>query len=108
MFSLVRFRTLNNMLHIKIVLPSVREVVYPKHLRNNPQWLRKLDKEGKTIYLNPYREKDWFRLKLIEPLLDGGIIREDAYNVENVFDDIHYVVEKLTELETTLFITRNK
>ena len=94
------------MLHIKIVLPSVTEAVYPKHLRNNPQWLRKLDKEGKTIYLNPYREKDWFRLKLIEPLLDGGIIREDAYNVENVFDDIHYVVEKLTELETTLFIER--
>ena len=87
------------MLHIKIVPPYFFKANIPKHLRNNPEWLRKLAKNGDTKYINPYSEKDWFFVYLIEPYLYDGFVKDEYWNVELECLGIKYVLEKPTKEE---------
>lgn len=84
------------MLHIKIVMPYQGRAGFAKHLRNNPEYVRKLDKKNETVWLNPYIEKDWFRLTFIENLLEDGFIKDGMWDVELENNGIHYMVEKAT------------
>lgn len=95
------------MLHVKIVPPRISRCVFAKHLRNNPEYLRKLDKEDDTIWITPYQERDWFRANLIDCILEDEIIKDDMYFVELECNGIHYMVEKLNEQEISMFTKRN-
>lgn len=97
------------MLHIKIVPQYFLHSDFDKSLRNNKGYLRKLDKINAMVYVNPYSEKDWFRLNIIQPALtEDGFIKDEYYNVySKCIGGINYVLEKPSLLEYGLFAKLN-
>lgn len=96
------------MLYIKIVPQYLLHSDFDKSLRNNKEYLRKLDKINAMVYVNSYTEKDWFRLNIIQPALtEDGFIKNEYYNVEAKCSGIKYVLVKPSLLEYGLFAKFN-
>ena len=90
------------MLHIIIIIGKSSGGL-KKHLLNNPEYLRKLDRNDKTIYVTPYFDDKFFHRKIIRPKLnEDGYIKDDCLGVEFKCRGINYYItieNRINELQ---------
>lgn len=93
------------MLHIVIMIGRSSGGL-AKHLLNNPEYLRKLDRENGMIYVAPYFDDKFFHREIIRPKLDeNGYIKKEYLGVEYECSGISYYItieKRLDGLEKIL------
>lgn len=93
------------MLHIVIMIGKMSGGL-EKNLLNNPEYLRKLDRENGTIRVAPYFDDKFFHREIIRPKLDeNGYLMKECIGVEYQCSGIDYYItieKRLNELENLL------